>query len=108
MNVSCALMRTDHFCKSMDELGADFLTMEYAGDWLLYSYILENGNISYVSDALNIHRRHAKSVTLQSLKKNDGAHRDEAIRVRKCIEDRLGGIDPEIAAIADQFISENF
>ena len=59
--------------------------MQYrlAGDWLLYADVaLQGGEISYVSDPLNIHRRHTTSVT-DMLEKQQ--HVEEVRRVHEAL-----------------------
>jgi glycosyltransferase involved in cell wall biosynthesis/SAM-dependent methyltransferase len=59
-NVSAVLMRrTD-----LSGIERRLVALKNAGDWLLYTHLLEKGDIAFVPDALNFHRRHASSVTI--------------------------------------------
>jgi hypothetical protein len=59
-NVSAVLMRRI----DLTSIEGPLVAMKNAGDWLLYTHLLERGQIGFVSEALNSHRRHASSVTI--------------------------------------------
>ncbi len=59
-NVSAALMRRI----DLASIEGPLVAMKNAGDWLLYAHLLERGQIGFVSEALNSHRRHPSSVTI--------------------------------------------
>ena len=59
-NVSAVLMRrTD-----LSTIEHKLVALRNAGDWLLYTHLLERGHIAFVPEVLNSHRRHASSVTI--------------------------------------------
>ena len=59
-NVSAVLMRrTD-----LSGIEQRLVALKNAGDWLLYAHLLEGGDIAFVPEALNFHRRHGSSVTI--------------------------------------------
>lgn len=53
-----------------------------AGDWYFYVRLLEKGNILFIAEALNIHRRHAQSVTLSE---NNELHFREIVSLQEYI-----------------------
>jgi glycosyltransferase involved in cell wall biosynthesis/SAM-dependent methyltransferase len=59
-NVSAVLMRR----VDLSGIEQRLVGLKNAGDWLLYTHLLEGGNIAFVPEALNFHRRHASSVTI--------------------------------------------
>lgn len=61
-NVSGVLMRKPDLSAIADRLNS----LKIAGDWLTYVHVLGTGKISYIPDAHNFHRRHAKGATLAS------------------------------------------
>ena len=65
MNVSAVLWRRDKFVSSMAALDEELSGYDLVGDWRIYLDVLNNGgtSVSFVSDALNSHRRHDISVT---------------------------------------------
>jgi len=76
------------------------LNLTVAGDWLLYSDILLQGRIGFVSKSLNRHRRHAKSVTLDA--SNSEKHMAEIIYMHDHISNSVG-LDAERWGKALQF-----
>jgi glycosyltransferase involved in cell wall biosynthesis len=69
LNVSGVLWRRHALLRSLDACQDDLANLRMAGDWLVYLECLADpgAKIAYIADPLNIHRRHAASVT-QSLK----------------------------------------
>ena len=59
-NVSAVLMRRVDVSRIEQRL----LGLRNAGDWLLYVHLLAQGDVAYLSDSLNDHRRHSSSVTI--------------------------------------------
>jgi O-antigen biosynthesis protein len=59
-NVSAVLMRKP----DVTEIESDLLNLRNTGDWLVYVHLLERGDIAYIPEALNAHRRHGGSVTI--------------------------------------------
>ncbi len=64
LNVSAVLWRREALLAALDACG-DIESWRVAGDWRLYLEALagQNGSGGYVAEPLNIHRRHAASVT---------------------------------------------
>jgi glycosyltransferase involved in cell wall biosynthesis len=77
-NVSATVFKKIDMTGILDEL----IKFKNAGDWYFYVWLLQRGNIYFVSESLNIHRRHRKSVTL---KENPQSHFDEIRAVQDYI-----------------------
>jgi hypothetical protein len=65
LNVSAVVWRRAALLQALDLCGTDLFSFRMAGDWLLYLTALAapGARIGYESKPLNIHRRHAESVT---------------------------------------------
>jgi O-antigen biosynthesis protein len=59
-NVSAVLMRKP----DLTAIESQLVTMRNAGDWLVYVHLLGRGDVAFVPDALNYHRRHRRSLTI--------------------------------------------
>jgi glycosyltransferase involved in cell wall biosynthesis len=59
-NVSAVLMRKPNLAP----IEAELLALRNAGDWLVYIHLLERGDLAFVPESLNYHRRHGRSVTI--------------------------------------------
>jgi O-antigen biosynthesis protein len=59
-NVSAVVMRKPDLSGVQTELES----LRHAGDWLVYVHLLERGDLAFVPEALNAHRRHSGSVTI--------------------------------------------
>jgi O-antigen biosynthesis protein len=59
-NVSAVVMRRGDTSAVEQKLSG----LRNAGDWLLYVHLLQHGNIAFVSESLNAHRRHSAGVTI--------------------------------------------
>jgi glycosyltransferase involved in cell wall biosynthesis len=53
-----------------------------AGDWFFYVWLLKHGNIAFVSQSLNSHRRHDRGVTKSE---NNELHFNEVVRMQEHI-----------------------
>ena len=74
-NVSSVLFRRDAILSALVRDIDLICSFRIAGDWIAYMAVLEQGDIAYVADALNQHRRHRSSVTL------GGAHSGHMLEV---------------------------
>jgi hypothetical protein len=65
LNVSAVVWRRDALLRALDACGAELRQYKMAGDWRLYLEALAEpgARIAYEAEALNVHRRHAQSVT---------------------------------------------
>lgn len=86
-NVSGAVFRRDVLTKVLDEHFDEIAALRVAGDWATYVRVLEHGRIAFDHRSLNLHRRHASSVTLGSM---NAAQLREIIGVQRCVAERHG------------------
>lgn len=65
LNVSAVLWRRSTLLGALERCGTELDSFRLAGDWRLYLEALANsrGRVAVVSAALNVHRRHARSLT---------------------------------------------
>ncbi len=65
LNVSAVVWRRDALLRALDRCGAELKDYRMAGDWRLYLEALAEpgARIAYEAEPLNVHRRHAQSVT---------------------------------------------
>lgn len=89
LNVSSVLWRRDALLRALAECRGDLTGLRMAGDWRIYLECLAapGARIAYVADPLNVHRRHAASVT-HSLKAQK--HVDEIAAMHRVARDRFG------------------
>lgn len=65
-NVSTAVFRRQVWLETLREHEDEILAHSNAGDWVAYLRLLEKGEIAFVPESLNLHRRHAQSVTISN------------------------------------------
>ena len=82
LNVSSVLWNRSRLNRTLQEEFDQILGYKLMGDWHLYASTALRGKVAYVSEALNVHRRHASSVT-QSLDKRE--HLGEVRAVQEAI-----------------------
>ena len=65
LNVSAVVWRQDALLRALTVCEADLKTFRMAGDWRLYleALALPGAKVAYEAEPLNVHRRHATSVT---------------------------------------------
>ncbi len=65
MNVSSVVWDSQHLRDTLQKFGNEVMQYSLVGDWRLYMASLDNPDcsIAYIADSLNVHRRHASSVT---------------------------------------------
>ena len=65
LNVSATVWRRDALLRALDNCEAELKTFRMAGDWRLYleALALPGAKVAYEAEPLNVHRRHADSVT---------------------------------------------
>lgn len=65
LNVSAVLWRRSALLAALERCGAELEQMRLAGDWRLYLDVLAGaeGSVAWVTQPLNVHRRHQGSVT---------------------------------------------
>jgi glycosyltransferase involved in cell wall biosynthesis len=67
LNVSAVLWRRTSLLAALERVGSSIRDWRLAGDWMLYLELLagQSGNVAYLAEPLNTHRRHAASITAQ-------------------------------------------
>jgi hypothetical protein len=108
LNVSSVLASRDVLLTALRENIERLQDYSFAGDWHVYATIcLRDGEIAYVPDSLNIHRRHQNSATHITL---GSAHIAEIEKVYAYLEEAYGSDDglrcrreQYIALLRDQF-----
>ncbi|WP_158814050.1 glycoside hydrolase family 99-like domain-containing protein [Methylocapsa sp. S129] len=104
LNVSSVVWRRDALLRCLSACRDELSQYKMAGDWRLYIECLTvpGAKIAYVADPLNVHRRHAQSVT-HSLKAQK--HVDEIRRMHRAVAERLA--DPRgVTTLQDAYIEE--
>jgi hypothetical protein len=98
-NVSAVLWRRETLPRALDAV-PDLSSWQVAGDWRLYLALLtgEAGDVVYIAEPLNVHRRHGDGVT-QRL--DPAAHVREIAEMHKIAAETLGLDDAARAAQAD-------
>jgi glycosyltransferase involved in cell wall biosynthesis len=88
LNVSSVLWRRDALVRALAACRTDLGRYRMAGDWRIYLECLSRSGakLAYVADPLNVHRRHAQSVT-HSLKAQK--HIDEIKEIHRVIREQL-------------------
>lgn len=83
LNVSAVLWRREALLQALAQV-PDLETWKLAGDWRLYLQLLslQTGQVVYVADALNTHRRHENSVTARLDAKT---HRQEIEKIHALV-----------------------
>jgi len=84
-NVSAALFRRDALLNALHREFDTICSFQIAGDWMTYLAVLEQGDIAFVPESLNLHRRHSSSVTIGS---DNRPHMLEVLRVQQLVKQR--------------------
>jgi len=96
-NVSAALFRRDALLNALHREFDTICSFRIAGDWVTYIAVLAQGDIAFVPESLNLHRRHRSSVTLGS---DNRPHMLEILRVQRMVAERYGLQDATAAKVA--------
>ncbi len=104
LNVSSVIWNRNQLYTCMHSLQDQLSEHALVGDWLIYLKLLNTPgtSLSYVSDALNTHRRHATSVT-HTL--DNGRHLQEIEAMHRLIEAEIQ-IDTDIQLLMREYINE--
>lgn len=70
----------------ISEIVDDLVKFKIAGDWFFYVWLLQKGDITFIAESLNYHRRHAKGVTLSEDKNR---HFNEIVKMQDYIIQRF-------------------
>jgi len=88
LNASAVLWRRTALRRALDRCGTELDSFTMAGDWRVYAEVLSTGgSVAYVAQPLNIHRRHAASVTHRLTPK---LHLAEVSRMQRHMRGLLG------------------
>jgi len=98
-NISAVLFRRTALLRALDTI-PDLTTFRLAGDWRLYLTLLlsEPGDVIYIAEPLNTHRRHSAGIT-QKLK--PAAHLAEITRLHEIAATLMNLDEPARAAQAE-------
>jgi len=84
-NVSAVVFRRDALKAAITRESASLSKFKVAGDWLVYTAVMEQGDVCFVSDALNRHRRHKSSITIGG---DNRPHMTEVLRMQRLVRER--------------------
>jgi glycosyltransferase involved in cell wall biosynthesis len=99
LNVSAVLFNRQALASALGRIGAELTQWRVAGDWRVYLELLaqSDGEVVYLAEPLNIHRRHEQGAT-QSL--DPARHLDEIARMHGIARNHLALDEAVIAAQA--------
>ena len=100
-NVSAVVFRRESLLKVMRENLDEILDLRIAGDWLVYLHMLKEGDVMFVPKAMNKHRRHRKSVTLDS---DFRQHYGEVVAMQAKAQSMFD-VDAQVATRAEAYAS---
>ncbi|REG61255.1 glycosyl transferase family 1 [Paraburkholderia sp. BL6669N2] len=98
-NVSAVVFRREELLNVLRKRFDEVCQYRVAGDWMVYLRVLEEGNVTFVPDALNLHRRHGSSVTIGGF----GEAQLKEIRAIQLWVREKYGLDPFVVALADSY-----
>jgi glycosyltransferase involved in cell wall biosynthesis len=102
-NASAVLFRKFDIENILEELK----TFKFAGDWYFYLNVLSSGDIGFISDKLNYHRRHSTS-TMSILKDDVKLYFGEIEKIHRFVRNNFlltdVAIDKTIEYIQDEWI----
>jgi glycosyltransferase involved in cell wall biosynthesis len=84
-NVSAVLFRRDALWNAIGRELDTMASFRIAGDWIAYLAVLEQGDIAFEPEPLNLHRKHTSSVTNGS---DRNLHMLEVLRVQNLVSQR--------------------
>ncbi|MCO1360003.1 glycoside hydrolase family 99-like domain-containing protein [Burkholderia multivorans] len=101
-NVSAVVFRRAILKDVLERHFDDIRQFRVAGDWMVYLRVIDRGRVAFVPDSLNLHRRHAASVTIGG----DAEALLKEIRTVQLWVRRHHMVDPSIVEIADRYALE--
>ena len=101
-NVSGMLFRREALLKVLKEFEADILSYRVAGDWCVYANLLRFGDVAFVAEPLNYHRRHSESVTISRFSLADLAE----IAKMQIYVDSIFGVPADMRSKADAYLDK--
>jgi glycosyltransferase involved in cell wall biosynthesis len=91
-NVSAVLFRREALRNAIERELDTLSGFHVAGDWIAYLAVLEQGDIAFVPESLNLHRRHPAGVTIGSDRRT---HMLEVLRAQRLVSERYP-VGPEV------------
>ena len=101
-NVSACVFRRDALVGALEAHIEEIARYRVAGDWATYVRVLERGKIAFTTQALNLHRRHERSVTIGSFNEK---LLHEILSMQRAVRQRYG-VTPRAEAIARAYAQE--
>ena len=88
LNVSSAIFKRDRLLSAINSCQKDLQTLRVAGDWRIYIELLtqKESEVIYIAKPLNIHRRHADSITHTLNRRN---HIEEIAYIHYLLSNKL-------------------
>jgi hypothetical protein len=104
LNVSAVVFRRAPLLAALARCGQDLATYHLAGDWRLYLELLaeSSGRVAWVAAALNVHRRHAASVTGTVA---EARHLEEVARIHAWVRAHLNP-DEAVRRRQDEYLRQ--
>ncbi|MBC7490505.1 MAG: glycoside hydrolase family 99-like domain-containing protein [Glaciimonas sp.] len=81
-NVSAVVFRREILSEVLKREQVQVREFTVAGDWYIYTKLLEHGGLSFTPNSSNLHRRHDQSVTISSLNLSQLA---EIVRMQRIV-----------------------
>ncbi len=100
-NVSAVVFYRSALKVILDTYIDEICTYRVAGDWFVYVLMLHNGKISFSSQALNMHRRHTRGVTIGGM---DKTQLNEISRIQAFVATEYD-VTPEKSHAARKYIN---
>lgn len=101
-NVSGVVLEKRNLKSVLENHIDEIRTYRVAGDWLIYVLLLKRGKIAFSPEALNMHRRHQKGVTIGGFDENQ---LDEIMRMQAFVADGFD-VPHEKSLIAKKYIDD--
>ncbi|MGY4726216.1 glycoside hydrolase family 99-like domain-containing protein [Burkholderia pyrrocinia] len=98
-NVSAVLFRRAILEEVLERHFDDIRQFRVAGDWMVYLQVIGRGKIAFVPESLNLHRRHAASVTI-------GGNAEALLKEIRTIQlwvRRHHAVDASVVEMADRY-----
>jgi glycosyltransferase involved in cell wall biosynthesis len=81
-NVSGVVFRRQPLLSTLVQHSREITSLRFAGDWMTYVHLLQNGSVAFSPNARNLHRRHESGVTIGNFNRE---HLDEIIYMQQKI-----------------------
>ncbi|WP_413625498.1 glycoside hydrolase family 99-like domain-containing protein [Luteibacter sp. Lutesp34] len=103
-NVSAVVFRAPPLRQVLRDAAPVIQSFRIAGDWVAYLLLAAKGQVAYVAEPLNRHRRHSSSVTIGS---SHMPHLLEVLRVQRLAR-QIFGVPDEVAMRAWRYAESLF